>query len=148
MPMQLEVTTETKLFLFACLLGVGMGITYDLLAIMRNVFPRGKVWIFIEDFLYSILFGFSYFVYCTGLTMGIRGFVLVGMLMGCMIERLSLGRLLVWAMTKFLEVIKRYILSPVAGLFAKIMRAIHKRIVKKCLIFFESKKNVEKPLQV
>lgn len=147
-PMQLEVTTETRLFLLACLLGAGMGIIYDMVVILRIVFPRGKVWVFIEDFLYALLFGFGFFIFCTGLTRGIRGFVLVGMLTGCMVERLSTGRAIVWAMTRVLGVIKRYILSPVAGLFARFGRVIHKRIVKKCLIFLKSKKNVEKPLKV
>lgn len=147
-PMQLEVAAETKLFLLACLLGAGMGINYDLLSIMRNTFVHGKVWMFIEDLVYAFLFGFGFFIFCIGLTRGIRGFVFIGMLAGCIVERLTIGRAFVWVMTKVLGVIKKYILCPATDFFAKIGMIIHKRIVKKYLNFLKSKKNGEKPLKV
>ena len=146
-PMQLEVAVETELFLFACLLGAGFGTIYDLLGSLRNIFPHGKVLTFIEDFLYTVLFGFGYFVFCTGLSKGIRGFVLVGMLAGCLIERLTVGRLLTVTLSKLLGVIKRFTLDPVTGFIAKILGQINKRIVKKYLNFYKSKKIVEKPLK-
>ena len=147
-PMQLEVAVETELFLLACLLGAGMGVIYDLVSAMRNTFHHGKVAMFAEDFLYTLLFGFGYFVFCTGLTMGIRGFVLIGMIAGCVVERLTVGRLLILSVSKVFEVVKRFILAPVTGLFAKILKLIDKRIVKKYLNFYKSKKIVEKPLKV
>ncbi|MGN0601107.1 MAG: spore cortex biosynthesis protein YabQ [Oscillospiraceae bacterium] len=146
--MQLEIAAETELFLLACLLGAGMGIIYDMLRVIRNTISHGKVFLFIEDFAYTILFGFAYFVFCTGLTKGIRGFVFVGMLVGCIIERLTVGNFVVLILSKFFGAIWRFVFAPITGFISKIAKLFHKRFVKKYLNFYKSKKNGKKPLKV
>lgn len=147
-PMQLEIAAETELFLLACLLGAGMGAIYDMFRVLRNTVEHNKVFVFAEDFVYALMFGFAYFTFCTGLTRGIRGFVFVGMLAGCAVERLTIGRLLVFALSEMFEVIWKTVFAPVIGVVFKIFGAIHKRIVKKRLTFFKSEKNIKKRLQV
>lgn len=147
-PMQLEIAAETELFLLACLLGAGMGTIYDMFRVLRNTVEHNKVFVFAEDFVYTLMFGFAYFTFCTGLTRGIRGFALVGMLVGCVVERLTIGRLLVFALSEVFEVIWKIIFAPIIRAISKIFNVIHKRIVKKQLTFFKSKKNAKKRLQV
>lgn len=147
-PMQLEIAAETELFLLACLLGTGMGVIYDMFRILRNTVHHNKVFVFAEDFVYTLMFGFAYFTFCTGLTRGIRGFALIGMLAGCIVERLTVGRLVVFALSEVFEMIWKLLFAPITRVVSKILEAIHKRIVKKQLTFSKSKKNTKKPLQV
>lgn len=147
-PMHLEIAAETELFLMACLLGAGMGIIYDFFRVVRNTIKHNKVFVFIEDFIYTLMFGFAFFLFATGLTGGMRGFVLVGMILGCIVERFTVGRGFVLLLTKVMQFVWRVIFDPIGRIFAKSFSAINKRIVKKHLNFQKSKKNAKKPLKV
>lgn len=147
-PMHLEIAQETEYFFLSCLLGAGLGVIYDFIRVFRNTVKHNRVVIFIEDFLYASLFGFSFFLFGTDLTGGIRAFVLLGMLAGCLIERVGLGNWVVKLFSKVSGFIWNILLSPIRGFFAKIFSLINKRIVKKYLIFFKKEKKSKKPLKV
>lgn len=147
-PMHLEIAQETEYFLLSCLLGAGLGTIYDCIRVFRNTVRHNKTVVFIEDFLYAVLFGFAFFLFGTDLTGGIRAFVLLGMLVGCIIERTALGNWAVKLLSKVSSFVWDILLSPVKELFAKIFGIINKRIVKKYLNFIKSKKKSKKPLKV
>lgn len=147
-PMHLEIAAETELFLLACLLGAGMGIIYDFFRVIRNTVRHNKAFVFVEDFVYTMMFGFAFFLFGTGLTGGMRGFVLVGMILGCIVERFTVGNGFVLLLSKITKFIWKIIFEPLNKIVAKCFKAIHKRIVKKHLKFQKSKKNLKKPLKV
>ena len=147
-PMHLELAFEAELFFLSCLLGAGLGVVYDILKVLRNMVGHHKVVVFIEDFIYALMFGFGYFSFCTGLTGSIRGFVIFGMLVGCIIEMKTLGKATVFLLTKVFDTVWRFTFAPLGSVFSKIFGSIHRRIVKKNLNFLKSKKNVKKPLKV
>lgn len=147
-PMHLEIAQETEYFFLSCLLGAGLGVIYDFIRVFRNIVKHNRVVIFIEDFLYASFFGFSFFLFGTDLTGGIRAFVLLGMLAGCLIERVGLGNWVVKLFSKVSGFIWNILLSPIRGFFAKIFSLINKRIVKKYLNFFKKEKKSKKPLKV
>lgn len=147
-PMHLEIAQETVYFLHSCLLGAVMGVVYDFFRVLRNTVRHNRVMVFAEDFLYSVIFGMSFFLFGTDLTGGIRGFILVGMISGCMLQRAVLGNWSVKLISKVTGFIWNILLAPFKVVFTRIVRIINKRIVKKCLIFFESKKKMKKPLKV
>lgn len=78
--MQLGLELERELFLLSVVLGCGLGLLYDIFRVFRAALPHGKILTFFEDIIYTFLYGFALFTFCTGLTGAIRGFVLVGML--------------------------------------------------------------------
>lgn len=147
-PMHLEIAQETEYFFLSCLLGAGLGVIYDIIRVFRNTVKHNRIVIFIEDFLYASFFGFSFFLFGTDLTGGIRAFVLLGMLAGCLIERVGLGNWVVKLFSKVSGFIWNILLSPIRGFFAKIFSLINKRIVKKYLNFFKKEKKSKKPLKV
>lgn len=147
-PMHLEIAQETEYFFLSCLLGAGLGVIYDFIRVFRNTVKHNRIVIFIEDFLYASFFGFSFFLFGTDLTGGIRAFVLLGMLAGCLIERVGLGNWVVKLFSKVSGFIWNILLSPIRGFFAKIFSLINKRIVKKYLNFFKKEKKSKKPLKV
>ena len=91
--MQLSIELERELFLLSVVLGCGLGLLYDIFRVFRTALPHGKILTFFEDIIYTFLYGFALFTFCTGLTGAIRGFVLVGMLTGSVIEHLTVGNL-------------------------------------------------------
>ena len=147
-PMHLEIAQETEYFFLSCLLGAGLGVIYDFIRVFRNTVKHNRIVIFIEDFLYASFFGFSFFLFGTDLTGGIRAFVLLGMFAGCLIERVGLGNWVVKLFSKVSGFIWNILLSPIRGFFAKIFSLINKRIVKKYLNFFKKEKKSKKPLKV
>ena len=93
--MQLGLELERELFLLSVVLGCGLGLLYDIFRVFRVALPHGKILTFFEDIIYTFLYGFALFTFCTGLTGAIRGFVLVGMLIGSVIEHLTAGNAVV-----------------------------------------------------
>lgn len=147
-PMHLEIAQETLYFLHACLLGAVLGVVYDCLRVFRNTVMHSGWLMFLEDFLYALLFGLVWFVFCTDLTGGVRGFVLFGMVLGCMLQRFALGNWSVKLISKVTSFVWNILLKPFKAVFGRIFKVIDKQIVKKYLTFFESKKRRKKPLKV
>ena len=146
--MHLELGFEVELFLLSLLLGAGLGAIYDILRVIRNVVKHNKVVTFIEDFIYAIMFGFGYFTFCVGLTGNIRGFIIVGMLVGCIVETKTLGRFFVQGLTKIFDVVWSLTFVPLVKIFSKIFGTFHRLNVKKKLILNKNKENVKKPLKI
>lgn len=88
------VSVETKLFLISCLIGVGFGICYDILRIIRIIIPHKKVFVFIEDFFFMLFCAFWYFLFINDFAKGrIRVFLLIGIALGSFIYLFSIGNL-------------------------------------------------------
>lgn len=147
-PMHLEIVQETEYFFLSCLLGGALGMLYDFLRVFRNTVRHNKITVFAEDFLYAVFFGFAFFLFGTDLTGGIRAFVLIGMITGCILERAAIGNWFVKIISKVTRFVWNKLLSPVREFFAKMFGLINKLIVKKCLIFLKSKKKRKKLLKV
>lgn len=149
--MQLGISLETHIFLLSVLLGAALGAVYDLLRVFREAVPHNKILLFIEDMIYTLLFAFSLFTFCTGLTGSIRGFTLIGMLLGCLLERFTAGNAVVFIAKKVCGLLRRFLgflFSPAVKLITKIKGGFFNGFVKKCLNFRVKKKKREKPLKV
>lgn len=92
------VASEARIFLGAAAVGAVTGLLYELLRVFRRAVSHNNAAVFAEDFLYALICGAVYFVYVTAAAWGsLRGFVLVGMMLGMLIERLVIGNLAVGA---------------------------------------------------
>lgn len=149
--MQFGISLETHIFLLSVLLGAALGAAYDLLRVFREAIPHNRILLFIEDMIYTILFAFSLFTFCTGLTGTIRGFTLIGMLLGCLLERFTAGNAVVFTVRKICGLLRRFfgfLFAPAVKLITKIKGVIFNGFVKKCLNFRLKKKKQKKPLKV
>ena len=142
------IAHETEIFLFAVLLGAGLGVLFDILRVFRAVVPHGKILTFIEDFLFTLICGFSLFSFSVGLTGQIRWFSIIGMAIGCILEMLTIGGAVVFIVRKFANSIRKFIIAPVWRFITKLWRKIRSAFVKKYLKFCKIKKSAEKPLKV
>ncbi|MBQ7069731.1 MAG: spore cortex biosynthesis protein YabQ [Ruminococcus sp.] len=128
--MQLGLELETQLFLLSVLIGFAMGAVYDIFRMVRIATKSGRILTFVCDVVYTVLFWFVLFTFCTGLTGQIRVFALFGMLTGAVMERLSLGNLAVRAFGRLWRWLLRKIFAPLKGFITKLIRKIRSLFVK------------------
>ncbi len=131
--MELGLELETELFLLSVLVGFGMGAVYDIFRMLRITAKHGKVFTFVCDLIYTLVFWFVLFTFCTGLTGSIRAFALTGMLIGCVMERVSIGNLLVKAFSHLWEALLRRVFRPIRGFMTKSLGKIKRVFVKNSL---------------
>lgn len=132
--MGVTIAEETLLFLKACLLGVGMGILYDVVRIFRIAVKCPKFIVFIQDLAYFIFLtvvSFSFLIACNDGRL--RVFIIIGEIMGAVayffsvsIVLLKLAKALIALVKKILFVLYRILLFPFVWLFCQIGKLIKK----------------------
>ncbi len=147
-PMQLGVATETQVFLLSCLCGVALGAVYDCLRVLRATVRHGKILLFVEDFLYALFFGFVYFIFAAAQTGQLRFFTFLGMVMGALLERITIGNAVVAVVNAIVGFVWRFAVAPVSRFIAKIALFIKSAFVKKYPKFHKSKEIGQKVLKV
>ena len=146
--MQLGLELETELYLLAVIIGFAMGGVYDLFRMMRVIFKSGKVFTFFCDLSYTLLFWFVLFTFCTGLTGQIRIFALTGMLIGALMERISIGNAALRLFSRAWKALSARILRPLGRVMTKSAKKIKEVFVKNCLKYQKDEKNEKNHLKV
>ncbi len=127
------VTEQTWLFLWACLIGVGLGIVYDCFRVLRIVLRHKFVAVFIEDVLFTVFYALCLFIYMTECSRGqIRFFIIIGSLLGFIVYLLTVGSLvvtifrsIVWLIRKTLRRIYELIFAPIKKAFIIIVQKLN-----------------------
>lgn len=128
---------ETIVFLYACALGAGLGVLYDLFRLMRLVTGGKAALVFVEDVLFfSAAAGATLWFsirYCSG---WLRLFVLFGECLGFLLYHFTVGEIvirclgLIWrAVQGVFAWIWRRILKPLAHAVLYIPHIIIKNVV-------------------
>ncbi len=146
--MQFTLEAETQIYLLSVLLGVGIGIVYDLFRAVRIMFRHGRWLVALEDLVFSALAGFAVFTFATGLTGKLRVFTLFGMAAGFVVEHFSIGNLAIFLFRKLVEWLKRLFLKPLLQIIHKIGQKIAPGFVKNHTNLNKNKKISQKPLKV
>lgn len=141
--MNKEIWTELLFFSNCVLWGIYLLIFYDILRIIRRVFPRGAILVGIEDVLYwtisSVLIFRMMYQQNNGI---IRGFAILGIFLGMLIYHNLISNPLVELIAGFLNKIKggilyviHLILRPFCFLGGKVFKLFKKisRNIKKLL---------------
>ena len=83
--------------------GVILSVLYDAIRVIRRILPHGIIWISMEDFLYGIVAGSWLFLKVCQVNDGIiRFYMILGISAGVLLYRVSLGRLLMRSLTKWI----------------------------------------------
>lgn len=147
----INIADQTITFLLSLAMGCVFCLLYDCFRILRIINNYSKTAIFIQDILYWIICAFLcccfLIIRCSG---EIRGYVLVGSLLGWIIFRLTLS-VLILALAKHILRFARWVYSkvskPVKALFKfirKKYRAISKFLRKMILKMFNNTKKLLK----
>ena len=146
--MQFTLEAETQIYLLSVLLGVGLGILYDLFRAVRVIFSHKGWLVAAEDVVYALLAGFSVFTFYTGLTGKLRVFTVVGMAAGFVLEHFTAGNLAMMLLRKIVEWLKKRFIKPLVKFIRKIGQKITPRFVKNHVNLNKNKKISQKPLKV
>lgn len=130
----MTVARETIIFLLSCVLGMWTGVIYDVFRIIRIAFPTGKWILFAEDTLFVfVAMAFTFLFDVHFLNGYLRGFVIVGEILGFIIYYFTVGvvvfkcsKKLIFAIKSFIRWMYRIFLIPVWRLFKYICMKNHK----------------------
>lgn len=144
------VQEQTTLFLFACLLGLPMGLLFDLFRMLRVLFRHAIVVVAIEDILFCCTCAVTLAAFTSVACRGeFRLFYPVGMLLGCLLWRFTVGNSLLKITRKtagFLRLFLSQIFHPVAVFFARIQWRIKQKFRHVIQNLKKKKKNAHIPL--
>ena len=146
--MHFTLEAETQIYLLSILLGVGLGLLYDMFRSVRVVFAHKSWLVAAEDVAFAVLCGFAVFTFYTGLTGKLRVYTLVGMSAGFVLEHFTAGNLALFIFRKIVEWLKKRIIKPLVKIIHKIGQKIVPRFVKNHVYLNKNKKNSQKPLKV
>lgn len=83
---------ELWIFGYSCLLGVGLGILYDVFRIIRMLINTRNITIFLQDIIYFIVSGLVTFLFVLGINEGqSRFYILAGEGIGWIAYHITLG---------------------------------------------------------
>ena len=143
-------------FLRSLILGVLLCVLYDFIKSARLMVDFSDITIFLQDIIYSCISAFVTFIFLLSVTNGeMRGYVILGILVGFIISRFTLSRLLCkflkfifGGVKRFFEVISRWFYGEFDLLTEKIIKICKKTLktVKKllknleCLLYTKTNK--------
>lgn len=124
----MSVTAETTLFLIFLLVGIIIGLLFDIFRILRKSFKTPDFITYIEDIGFGILAGviliFSIIVVNNG---ELRLFILLGIALGAILYFLTLSKLIIKVSVTILKVIinivsqiLKIIFSPIGFIFKRV----------------------------
>lgn len=136
----IEVSNQTLIFLQSCLLGIVLGIIYDVFRVIRRAIKVNTIITFIQDFIFFILAAIITFTFFLQQTDGeMRMFVVIGELLGWVVYYLTIGKLVIKISESIIKVIKNIFKLIYNILIKRIIRIIIKIYskIKKILIKFK-----------
>lgn len=121
---------EALLFGISILVGAGLFFLYDVLRIFRRIVPHGNIWISIEDFVYWLINTGVVFVMLYRENDGmVRGFALIGLVVGMVFYYLLLSRYIVSIQVLLWKKVLGYTYKVFHFLFGPFIR-IGKKVVQ------------------
>lgn len=126
------ISMEVRFFLVSVVWGMILLIMYDCLRIFRKVVNHGAVWMSIEDIFYWTISAVLIFRMMYELNNGIiRGFSLIGILLGMVIYKYSISEYIVRGISfliikvkEFLKKVIHILLKPLRFLFGKLKQLL------------------------
>lgn len=93
--MELTFSQQTTAFLYSLIFGTAAGLFYDIFKIIRMTFCKSKISVFVLDLIYVLIVSLNLFIFSAAYMFGfVRVFVMFGSIIGFLVCRLTVGRLL------------------------------------------------------
>ena len=98
--------SQIQIFWYACILGIIMGIIYDVFRIIRLLVSWKDWQVFIQDIVYFFIVGISTFLFALAYNKGdVRAYLIVGEIIGWIIYYITIGEIVY----RFSEAIAKFI---------------------------------------
>lgn len=149
-----SVSEETRLFLFSCIMGVPVGIVFDVFRVLRVIFPQNKLSVALEDIAFLLVYAVMLMTFAMLFARGeVRFYFVIGNFLGFVLYFFTVGNLLVGIIRKFAEMVKNVFSCIFRGLikilkfvFCPISQKVRKDFVNNCKKYKQINNNVKIPL--
>ncbi|MBR6792249.1 MAG: spore cortex biosynthesis protein YabQ [Ruminococcus sp.] len=116
-----SVSEHLMLFFLSCLTGAFLGVLYDIFRILRIALPHSSIAVFLEDFLFCLIWSLSLMMLSSVCARGeLRLFFAIGSLLGFILYMVTLGRLVIASAGKFISFFTataRFLTLPIRKLY-------------------------------
>ncbi len=129
---------QTQYFLYSLILGLIVGIIYDLLRAIREAFEyQRKPRFYLTDILIFVVAAFGFEIYTLAFGYGeIRWYALFGMFLGFTIYLNTLG-----AISFYIEKTSAFIMNMPLIFFTKTLKNLYLQVYNSCVVFVNRLKN-------
>ena len=149
-----NVSQQTRLFLLSCVMGVCLGVCFDILRAFRIIIRHHRFAVFAEDFLFTVFFMLTVFTFSTEAVRGeLRFFIFTGAALAFVIYLLSVGtlvvaivRVVVLMISGMFHVIFKVFLYPLIKFFVNIYQKMKRFFVNNCKSLSVFHKKIKKDL--
>ncbi|MBQ8727694.1 MAG: spore cortex biosynthesis protein YabQ [Oscillospiraceae bacterium] len=131
-----SLSYECQIFLYSIILGIGLGIVFDIFRVIRAVIPHNNFFVAFEDILFMLIWTFSLVIFSVELSGGnIRFFCFMGTFLGFVIYFFSVGKIVITFIRNISSFI-RQILNAVFGRIYGFLRHCFVSVCQKVKYFF------------
>lgn len=128
-----SVSEELRLFFLSCLWGAVFGIYYDIFRTLRLTIPHHSFFVLLEDVVFLMTYGIFLSSFASTEARGeLRGYYVLGGLIGFTLYYLTIGRFVMRFMRKLMKLLKgilNILLKPARKIWSKIV-SVTKNAVK------------------
>lgn len=128
--MEEYIRSQASLFLSSMYIGLLIMASYDILRLLRRIVRHSNIVVGVEDFLFWTVAGFVIFAMIYTENDGaLRWFVVVGVYIGAVIYWRSFGTFMVKIVSKYVNIILKYILKKPLNKVKIVIRYIFRKVV-------------------
>lgn len=125
---------QTYLFMVFTLVGIAIGVIFDLFRILRKAFKTKDFVTYIEDVLFWIITGiiiiYAMYVFSDG---ELRFFMIIGIVLGTAMYMLTISKYVIKVSVFIINIIKRIIIFPIKIIINMTKKLIFRPIVVICI---------------
>lgn len=124
-----SLSDECLIFLYSTILGIALGVVFDVFRVIRAVIPHNSFFVAFEDILFMLIWTFSLVIFSVELSGGnIRFFCFVGTFLGFIIYFFSVGKIVIG----FIRSISSFIRRLLKAIFGRIYGFSRRCFVSVC----------------
>ncbi len=146
-----SVSEQLTLFGISCLLGIGIGICWDICRAVRIIFPYNSVLVALEDILFACGYAIFLSAFVSAAARGeFRFYYVIGNLLGFALYLATVGSAVVRTIRKLFTLINgafNVIIRPFKSLYAFLCKKYGAKFVRSSKSFVNSLKNVKNLLR-
>lgn len=133
------VSEQMKLFICSCLLGVPLGLCFDVFRTLRLCIPHGKWLVAVEDIYFLLLWSGSLLCFATVMARGeMRGYYVLGSTLGFFLYQCTLGIcvvLLLRHVGSALRCVLCWLFRPIFYIVVRIFSFFYRKIIQFTKVF-------------
>lgn len=123
--MGIQIARQTEIFLYSCVIGFALGVLYDVFRILRLAIPSPRAVILVQDILFFSFCALLTFFFMLSTNEGqVRFFILIGELLGAIVQHLTLGVLTMRVSKAIITLVKKILHFLFSVLIAPVLRLI------------------------